>query len=67
MLLQFGFVFFDDSFADQFCALDSAFIDDDLVMLAQLNLIVLDSFVKGVVLVAALLDVVDYLQQIDGD
>ena len=36
-------------------------------MLAQLNLIVLDSFVKGVVLVAALLDVVDYLQQIDGD
>ena len=65
MLLQLRFVLLYHSFADEFCALDPAFIDDDLVMLAQLDLIILDSFVEGVVLVAALLNVVDYLQQID--
>lgn len=65
MLLQLRFVLLYDRFADELCALDPAFIDDDLVMLAQLDLIILDSFVEGVVLVAALLNVVDYLQQID--
>lgn len=32
VLLKSSFVIFDDGFADEFCALNSAFIDDDFVM-----------------------------------
>lgn len=67
VLLKSSFVIFDDGFADEFCALNSAFIDDDFVMFSELNLIVFDGFVEGFVFVVALLDIVDYLEQVDGD
>ncbi len=60
-------MFLDDCLTDEFAALDSSLIDNDLVVFTQLYLVVLDSLIEGVVLVAALLDVVDDLEEVDGD
>jgi hypothetical protein len=65
VLFELGLVLLDDCFADEFGALDASLVDDDLVVLAQLYLVVLDGLVERLVLVAALLDVVDDLQQVD--
>lgn len=65
MLLQFGLMFLNHSLADEFAALHASLIDDDLMMLAQLYLVILDCFVQRVILVAALLDIVDDLEEID--
>lgn len=67
MLLQLSFMLLDDGFADEFGAFYSSLIDDDFVMLTQLDLIVFDCLVQGVVLVTSLLDVVDNLKEVDGD
>jgi hypothetical protein len=67
VLLEFELVVLDDCFADELAALDLALIDDDLVMLSELNLIVLDGLVQSFVPVVPLLDIVNYLQQIDGN
>lgn len=67
MLLQLSFMLLDDGFADEFGAFYSSLIDDDLVMLTQLDLIVFDRLVQGVVLVTSLFDVVDNLKEVDGD
>lgn len=65
MLLQFGLVLFYHALADQFCALHAAFVDDDLVMFAQLDLVVFDRLIHAVVLGTAFFDVVDDLQQVN--
>lgn len=67
MLLQFSLMLLDHGLADEFTALHASLIDDDLMMLAQLYLVVLDGFIERVVLVAALLDIVDDLEKVDGD
>lgn len=67
MLLQFGLMFLDDSLTDEFAALHASLVDDDLMMFAQLYLVILDGFIEGIVLVAALLDIVDDLEEVDGD
>lgn len=67
VLLQLGLVLLDHILADELGAFDPALVDDDLVVLAQLDLVVLDGLAEGLVLVAAFLDVVDDLEQVDGD
>lgn len=66
MLLEFGLVILDYGFADELAALNPSLIDDHFVVLSELNLVVLDSLVEGFVFVVSLLDIVNYLQQIDG-
>ena len=67
MLFQLAFVVLYRGFTYQLLALDPAFVDDDLVVLSQLYFIIFDGLVEGLVLVASLLDVVDYLEEVDGD
>jgi hypothetical protein len=67
MLFELSLVFFNNVFTDEFGAFDPAFVDDDLVVFSQLYFIVFDGLVEGLVLVASLLDVVDYLEKVDGD
>lgn len=59
MILDYGF-------ADELTALNSSLIDDHFVVLSELNLVVLDSLIEGFVFVVSFLNIVDYLQQIDG-
>lgn len=66
MLLKFGLVFLYHIFTDELSPLHSSFVDDDLMVFAQLYFIVLDSFIEGFIFVPSLLDVVDYLQEVDG-
>lgn len=55
-------MFFDNTLADKFCALDFSFVDDDLVVLSQLDFIVLDGLVEGLIFGSTFLDVMDDLQ-----
>ena len=57
----------DHVLTDELGALDSALIDDDLVVFSELYLVILDGLAEGLVLVASLLDVVDDLEEVDGD
>ena len=57
----------DHCFADELTALDLALIDDNFVVLSQLDFVVFDCLVKGFVSVVPLLDIVDNLEQIDGN
>lgn len=57
----------DHVLTDELRALDSALIDDDLVVFSELYLVILDGLAEGLVLVASLLDVVDDLEEVDGD
>lgn len=67
MLFELSLMLFNDIFTDEFSALDPALVDDDFVVFAELYFIVFDGLVERLVLVAALLDVVDYLEEVDGD
>lgn len=58
---------FDHVLADQLSALHPSFVDDDLMVLSQLNLVVFDGLVEILILVAAFLDVVDNLKKVDGN
>lgn len=60
-------MFLNDCLADEFTTLHASLIDDDLMVFAQLYLVILDCFVQRVVLVASLLDIVDDLEEVDGD
>ena len=62
MLLQFSFVLFYNAFADKFCTLNFAFVNDDLVVLSQLNFIILDGFVEGFVFGSTFFDIMDDLE-----
>ena len=62
MLLEFELMLLDHTLADKFCAFDFAFVDDDLVVFAQLYFVVLDRLVKGLIFGSTFLDVVDDLQ-----
>ena len=66
VLFEFGLAILDYGFADELATLNPSLIDDHFVVLSELNLVVLDSLVEGFVFVVSLLDIVDYLQQIDG-
>lgn len=57
----------DHILTNELSALYSALVDDDLVVFAQLYLVIFDGLAKGFVLVASLLDVVDNLEEVDGD
>ena len=65
MLFKFCFMVLDDSLADEFSALDSALVNNDLMMLSQLDLVVFYGLIKGLILAATFFDIVDNLQQID--
>lgn len=56
----------DDRLANQIRALNFAFIYDNLVMLAKLYFIILNRFVKMVILRVPFFDVMYDLQQVDG-
>lgn len=56
---------FNDRLADEFCALHASFIDDNFVMLSELYLVILYGLIKVLILIAALFDVMDDLEQVD--
>ncbi len=64
MLSQFGLVFLHDSLGDEFASLRLALVDDDLVVLAQLDLVVLNAL-RDILVLAHLLHGVQDLQQVD--
>lgn len=53
MHFQLHFVLLDDVLADELAAFDPAFVDDDLVVFAQLDLVVLDCVIEWLVLWSA--------------
>lgn len=61
MLLKFLLMFLDNAFADQLCALDSAFVNDNFMMLAQLYLIIFYGIVQRVIFLVSILDIVNDL------
>lgn len=65
MLFKLSLVLFNHIFTDQLCTFHPSLIDDDFVVLTQLDLVIFDSFVEILILIAAFLDVVDDLQEID--
>ena len=67
MLFQFTLVVLYGGFAYQLLTLDPAFVYDDLVVLPQLDFVVLNRFVQRLVSTPAFFDVMDDLQQIDGN
>ncbi len=60
-------MFFDDVLADEFGSLDPSLIDDDLMMFAQLYLIIFNGLVQGLIFVASLFNIMNDLKEIDGD
>ena len=67
MLFQLSFMFLDDTLADEFCTFYFTFVDDDFVVFAQLYFIIFDGFIQGFVLRATFLNVMDDLQEVDGN
>jgi len=51
----------DDRLANEFCPFNSALVNDNLVVFAELYLIVLYGLIECIILIATLLDVVDNL------
>ena len=61
MLFKFYFVFFDDSFADEFATFYSSFVDDDFMVLSELYFIVFDCLIECLIFSSSFFDVMDDL------
>lgn len=66
-MLKFLFVVLNHRLADELSSFDSTFVDDDFVVFAELNFVILDCIVERFVLLVAVFDVVNDLEQIYWD